>query len=241
MNFALGLPAQDSDSTITEEDVNQAIFSGDAGESGEYVFGLDMGMQCHLTVAKVVGDGQLVVVHVEAIPASRIRERRKELAMRYWPRVTVVDNLPYTETVMAMQKEDIGMFGAWYEDRKSLELFRVKDREEDEEKANEQLRQVHINRNKAFDALMQSLRSGEIHKKSCPEDDNWKNQLKDMKRGQEFDDKQGALSYVWKKSSQGNDHYHHSLLYCYIAARMVGVRSSTVPITKLVRTFKVRR
>lgn len=241
VNFALGLPAQDSDSTVTEDDVNRVIFKGEVTGEGSYVFGLDMGLTCHLTVGKVVDDGQIVVVHVEAIPATKIRQRRKELAMIYWPRVTVVDNLPYTETVMAMQKDDQNMFGAWYEDKKSLELFRVKDREEDEDGAKEQLRQVHINRNKAFDAVMQSLRSGEIHKKSCSEDDNWKAQLTDMKRGQEFDDKQGALTYVWKKSSKGNDHYHHSLLYCYIAARMVGVRGSTVPITKMFRTFKVRR
>lgn len=241
VNFNLGLPAEDVESTITKEDLEKAIFQGDVGGEGSYVMGMDMGLTCHITIAKVMSDGMLIVVHVEAVPAARIRIRRAELAREYWPRMTVADNLPYTETILAMQAEDLDLFGAWYEDKRSLELYRVRKRDEDDSKGAEELRQVHINRNKTFDSIMMDIRAGMIRKKSCREDETWKAHLMDMKRGQEFDDKGGGLTYVWKKSRKEEDHYHHSLLYCYIAARMMGVSANRTPISRIMTTFRVKR
>ena len=239
VNFHLGIPAEDAESTILEEDLRKAIFRGEATNDGSYVFGLDMGMTCYLTIAKILHDGRMVIEKLEAIPAARIVERRKELAQVYWPRMTVVDNLPYTETVLRMQTEDQNMFGAWYEDRRSLEMYRVRDREEEKEKGEQELRQVNINRNKAFDALMLDVRSGYILKRHDENDDVWIEHLTDMKRVKNIS-KDDEMSYTWKKSSKGDDHYHHSLLYAYIASKMIGVSHHTSIIRSPVRSFRMK-
>lgn len=240
MNFHLGIPAEDAESTVLVDDLKKALFQGEVGNTGSYVFGLDMGLTCYLTVAKVLPDGRLLVVKVEAIPAARVQERRQELARIYWPRMTVVDTLPYTETVMMMQLSDINLFGAWYEDKPTLELYRVRDQEEDEDKGVQELRQILINRNKAFDSLLLDIRNGYILKKQDENDDLWITHLTDMKRMKHIN-KNDEMSYVWKKSVKGDDHLHHSLLYAYIASKMIGVSHHSTVIRSPVRSFRVKR
>lgn len=241
VNFHLGLPAEDAESSIMKDELRKALFQGEVGNDGSYVMGLDMGLTCYLTVAKVMADGRLIVVLTEAIPAAKVVERRKELAQIYWPRMTVVDNMPYTETVLRMQQEDMNLFGAWYEDKDSLELYRVRDREEDDDKGLQELRQVYVNRNKAFDTLMMDVRSGYILKKKDENDELWIDHLTDMKRQKQQNRQTGEMSYVWKKSNKGEDHLHHSLLYAYIASKMIGVSHQTTAIRKPVRTFRMKK
>lgn len=241
VNFNLGLPAEDSDSTVTIDDVRRMIHSSEEpkGGDGTYVFGLDMGLNCHITVGKVLPDGHLDIVLAMPIRYTQIKEERRTLAQRFWPRLSVADNLPYTETINAMQKEDPNLYGAWNVPFRSMELFKVTDREEDSDKTAEELRQVHVNKNKALDALLADIRAGHVTKRSCPQDEEWVKQLTDMKRGKEFT-KDQQIEYVWKKSPDGNDHYHHSLLYCYIAARMVRLTASGVAIRPRIRKFRRR-
>lgn len=239
VNFNLGKPMTDSDSSVTEEDVKRMLVTDEVGKEGLYVYGLDMGLECHLVVGKVLPSGELLVVEALKIPLRLIKKMRKDKAREYWARAGVADNLPYTETIMSMQDEDQTLFGAWYEDKKSLELHRIKSHDEDEEKGLEQLRQVYVNRNRTLDAIMSDIRHGLIKKKSCAMDDVWIKHLTDMKRAQIMDN-DGQMKHVWKKTAEGEDHFHHALLYCYIAAKMASVAPSQVQNTQLLRTMRIK-
>lgn len=240
VNFNLGKPMADAGSSVTDQDVINMIIADEVGLEGTYVYGLDMGLECHLVVGKIMPDGRLLIVEIKKIPLRQVKTVRKERAAYYWTRAGVADNLPYTETIMSMQDEDRDLFGAWYEDKKSLELYRVKSHEEDEDKGQEQLRQVYVNRNRTLDAIMDDIKMGNIKKVSCPLDKVWMEHLTDMKRVQIMDN-DGQMKHLWKKTADGEDHFHHALLYCYIAAKMVGVSPSVVHNVKIVRTMRIRR
>lgn len=221
-NQALGRPMEDKETTLTREELDKLIISDYVGGGYSFVMGLDMGMTCWATIGAVFPDGEMVVVHTEGIPLFNVRQRRKELAAEYRVRMTVVDSLPYTETVYQMQQEDDNLFAAIYDNSKALDLFKVKDQEEDDEKAKLKVKSVNISRDKMFDLVMLQLRSGKILKKSDANDEMWKDHLTDMKRTREF--RNDELVFVWVKT-QGNDHLHHSLLYCLTASKMLGVAS----------------
>ena len=76
------------------------------------------------------------------------------------PRITVMDAFPYTETVLALQATDARLYGAVCTQGKGLETHNVVDRPEDRDEAEVDLRQVNINRNRAFDAYMDFIREG---------------------------------------------------------------------------------
>ena len=107
----------------------------------------------------------------------------------------------------------------------------------DKGKGKETLRQVNIARDKGFDILMLMLRGGNVLKVSDEFDGEWMDHLTDMKRIREYRNEE--LVFTWTKMT-GNDHMHHSLLYCLIASRMLGVASGSHVSLPLVSSFKVK-
>lgn len=240
INFGLGLPTVDSDATLTQDDVDACIDSGLEESSGSVVMGVDMGSLCHFTIGRVRGEGQIRIVHVEQVPVAKVRSRYEELIRQWHPRITVMDAFPYTETVLALQTVDARLYGAVYTQSKGLETHNVVDRPEDRDEAEVDLRQVNINRNRAFDAYMDFIREGMLSKRSCPLDAEWKAQHTDMRRVKAWDGQTKELVYKWVKSEEGEDHFHHSGLYMYIASMIMGVgRGSSVALPML-STFRVR-
>lgn len=240
MNYNLGLPMADSESTFLEAELRAAIVDRAELSGVSFVMGIDMGIQCHIVVAAVLPDGRLLLVHCEQVHHTKVVDRRKELARTYWPRMTVVDAYPYTETVYRMQLEDRNLFAAVYVNKKSIETHSVVDREEDKYEAETELRQVNINRNKALDALMDNVRQGNVIKMRDEMDDLWVAQMQDMKRIQKFTAEQ-ELEYVWSKSKEGSDHFHHATLYAATAGKMLGISHHRIFIPTLVSTFKVKK
>jgi ribosomal protein L37AE/L43A len=243
-NFGLGLPAEDKESTLMKEELLNLFVSFGGASYGTYFMGIDMGLTCHVIVGFKAPDGRLIIVHKERVPASKIRARRKELYKQFRPRVTVVDSLPYTETVIAMQAEDKNLYGAVYSRNKGLELYSVtkKDEKEQKEKGMDQVRQVTINRDKAFDSLMDDLRGQLILVADGVESEeakHWVEQLCDMKRIREFNS-DGELGFTWKKSEEGNDHYHHATLYMVTASQMLGVAGKSILIPFGATKFNTR-
>ncbi|UCV26782.1 phage terminase large subunit family protein [Ferribacterium limneticum] len=224
-NQRLGESMEDKESSFDLEELNRALISEYPGGGFSYVMGLDMGLICWCTIAAVCGDGTLIIVKTEGIPMHKVKQRRAELAKQYRVRMTVVDSVPYAETVLSMQQDDNNLFAAVYVETKGIELFRVKDQEEDDEKAQEQIKQVNVVRNRGFDQVMLELRSGRILKVMDENDDLWKEHLRDQKRVKEFRNEE--LIMVWKKS-KGDDHLHHSLLYTLVASRMLGVSAGVL-------------
>ena len=239
INFNLGLPAEDKESTLLEAELRAIILEGQPGQTLSCVMGLDMGMECHCIIAAPTYDGQLIIIHSEVIPVGKVRERRKELAIKYRVRMTVVDSQPYTETVLAMQEEDINLYGAVYTRSKSIETYAVKDQEEDYEKAKGRVRQVNINRDKAFDALMGEIRAQRVYKVSDENDDLWVTQLTDMRRMKEWT-ADAEMSFVWRKSEDGNDHFHHATLYAQVASHIMGVSRGGIILPSMISSFKVK-
>lgn len=239
INFGLGLPTLDQDATLTKEELALCINSELEEFSGSTVMGVDMGMTCHITIGRARPDSTIRVVHIEQVPASKVRARYLELRRIWSPRITVMDSYPYTETVLALQREDARLYGAVYVRQKGLNLLEVKDREKDAEEGEQDLRQVNVNRDKAFDSFMDFIRAGSLSKRSCPLDNEWISQLTDMRRVKDWDTQTQEIVYKWVKSEQGNDHFHHSGLYMYIASMILGVgRGSMVPLP-MVGSFKV--
>ena len=236
-NQRLGVSLEDSESSLSMSELQHNIIS--AGPVGAYanVMGLDMGSVCYATIATVLPDNHLVIVKVEAIPMHLVIERRAQLEREYRVRMTVVDIAPYGETVWRMQQGSPNVFAAVYTRSKSIDLFKVRDEDENRDKARASIKQVNVARDRVFDLIMMLLRSGNIKKVSCDSDVTWAQHLTDQKRVREFDNDE--LVFVWRKSS-GTDHWHHSLLYTLVASRMLGVSSGCTTPLPLVSTFKVK-
>lgn len=239
VNFALGKPMVDNETSITEEDLESMLIDRGSLSSGAVVMGVDVGAQSYVTILLLTPDNLQIIVHTEEITVSRLESRLDELKLKFRPRMTVIDALPYTETVLRMQNRDPNLFAAFYVDRKTLELQTITSKEENREEGKMELNQVNINRNKAFDVLMDDIKQRNILKVKEEHDFTWKTHLQDMKRVQKFTTTK-ELEYVWQKSSKGDDHFHHSLLYAVTAARMVGMSSSGLILPSYISSFKVK-
>lgn len=241
INFGLGLPTLDQDATLTADELSGCINSDLDEFSGSIVMGVDMGLTCHVTIGRVRSDSTIRIVHIEQVHASKIRERYKELRRIWNPRITIMDSQPYTETVMALQQEDTRLYGAVYVRGKGLDLFKVIDREHDRDTASMDLRQINISRDRALDALMDFIRAGSLSKRACPLDEDWKTQLTDMRRIKDWDTQIQEVVFKWVKSEQGNDHFHHSALYMYIASMVLGAERGSMVKLPMMTTFKVKQ
>lgn len=247
-NQRLGIALEDKESSLTVEELYGCLTEGYSGTSHPRVMGLDMGHDCYCTIADVLPDGQLLIIHKERIPLFEVVVRRKKLAAQFRVRMCVVDHGPYTETVYRMQQGDQRVFaGVYVRNQKSTEVYKIKEVDKDKDSGIEGLKQVNIARDKAFDFVMGEIRAGNVKmlaEQGCDpdnvsvEDQLWINQLTDMKRVREF---QGdELVFVWTKVT-GEDHYHHSLLYCIIASKMFRVGGNTSIIHNLVSKFHVKQ
>lgn len=240
VNFGLGLPYEDKESTLTEDELKALIVSGFNLDSGySRVMGVDLGMTCWITICDAHYDGSLRVVHIEGVPVTALRSRYMELRGEYRVRLCVMDSQPYTETVLALQKQDPNLYGAVYEERRGTELFRVTDRPEDKDTAKQELRQVNISRDRAFDSLMEFIRAMMLTKRPCDSDGLWVKHLTDMRRIKDWDSVSQEIKFKWVKSSDGEDHLHHSVLYAYIASQMMGVSSGSNIVLPMLSTFRV--
>lgn len=239
-NFGLGQPHEDKESVLTEEELKACITSNFNLDSGyTHVMGFDQGNTCWVTVGAVHFDGSIRVVHTESVPLVEFRKRYNELRVQYRARLTVGDTMPNAEMVLTLQRQDPNLFGAIYTEKRSMELFSVVDRDEDEGAGKQELRQVNISRNAAFDSLMGAIRKSMISKKPDENDDLWVQHLTDMRRMKDWDARAQEIVYKWVKSADGEDHFHHSLLYCYIASQMMGVSSGSEVRLPMISTFRV--
>lgn len=234
--FSLGKPAEDAESGLTEEDLNGAAVELVHSPFTTHQMGIDLGLICHFTIGGLDGEGKLGVVHRERVPLSKFRERYWALKAQYRVTVVVSDIQPYSDLIMGLSSEDANLYGASYVTRNGLDLFDVKVREEDPDAALMGVRQVQVNRNAMFDHILAEYREGRVWTCKGNDWELYKAHMQDMKRASATL-RNGEFTSVWQKSSKGQDHYHHSLLYLSVAAMMRGVASQTlltglVPVSK---------
>lgn len=227
INYHLGETAQSADSGINETDLDRMEYLGLHPLRGFKVFGLDIGTTCHLTVGVTDGLGKVTAIELHQIRYTELEEQLRRLVKLHRPTTIVADSQPYVETIHRLQQTHHNLYGAVYVASKNLEAFRVVNKVEDKQRALLDVRQVNINRNLAFNTLMDDIRAGNIGVAPSEDLPIWRTQMVDMKRKPQGDagftgEAEGSDpdAYAWVKTS-GNDHYHHSLLYCHVAAQMV--------------------
>ena len=237
-NQRLGLPHEDSESSFAWDELERCLISEYPGGGFSCVFGLDMGLTCWMTIAYVLPDNTLIIIKTIPIPLYSVIEEVPKIVRQYKCRMGCIDHGPYTETVYRLQQIITNLFaGVYSSNQKGIDLFKVKDQDEDKDKGKLTVRQVNIARDRCFDLIMHMIRAGAILKVSDENDETWKEHLTDQKRIRDFKDDE--LIFSWRKTL-GNDHLHHSLLYTLIASRMLGVASGSQVSLPLVFSFKVR-
>ena len=239
-NFGLGLPAEDSEATLLRSDFD-SVFQNVIPGSVDYVMGVDVGNVYHFVIAGVDGYGNLLVVHTEQVPMRQARQRYHELHQQWRVVCAVIDSGPHAETVMALQDEDENLFASVYVRSKSLLTHTVVDREQEESEGKEFVRQVNVNRSRAFDGYMLALREGKVHMLNSAERELIIAHHCSMKRVKLFDNDSGEMSFTWQKTD-GQDHYHHACLYAWVASKIRGVGRTTIALpTAGVFSFRLRQ
>jgi hypothetical protein len=240
VNFNLGLPMEDSEATLGDEDFNGKFELAELGQSVVYVMGVDVGNVYHFTIAAVDPYDDMCVVHTEQVPMRHARTRYFELRRQFLVICTVIDSTPHSETVQALQNDDQNLYASVYMRSKSVLTHNIAEKDEVKAEGKGFQRQVNVNRNVALDGYMQYLRDGHLSWKATPEQEVIIAHHKSMKRVKTFDAESGEMVFTWQKSD-GNDHYHHSHLYCWIAGKIRGVgRPSVVVPTALVHKFQLK-
>lgn len=240
VNFNLGLPAEDNESTLTRADFDNLFIQAAAPGSCDMVMGVDVGNIYHFKVGAVSSYGEITVVHSERVPMGGAKTRYHELRRQYQVSCTVMDSGPHSETVMALQTEDRTMFAGVYMRSKSVLTHAVVNKEENADEGVEFQRQVNINRNKALDAYMGAIRSNKIRWINSDLKEEIIGHHTSMKRVRAFDHESQDLIFAWQKTD-GVDHFHHASLYMWIAAkiRAIGHSFAVLPTTTAYK-FRVK-
>lgn len=233
-NQALGLVADDDQEMLVVSDIQGAKIDGDFQGSDLHVLGVDMGLTCHFVVGKAAGDG-FIAVHREKCAYTQFEVVRARLCREWRVVVSIHDMFPYTDLITRVVDFDPNAYGAIYVNRLSSETHTIKDQEANATEGKLNVRAVHINREIALDALMYAIKQKRVLINNV--DDELIMHMLDMKRVPKFD-KHGGIYYKWEKTN-GVDHWHHAMLYCYIATKVRSMSSwvsiGQVPLVTSVR------
>lgn len=237
--FNLGMPATDSESGLTEEDLDKMGVEMGHTPFSTHVMGIDLGLISHFMVGGLDNEGKLVVVHMERVPLNKFRERYWALKSEYRVSITVSDIQPYADLILSLSADDVNLYGATFVSRQGLEIFQVKTREEDSDHALAAVRQVSINRNAALDKLLADIRDGKVVVRKTDEWPTYRKHLLDLRRASATL-RNGEFTSLWSKSSKSVDHYHFATLYLATAAEMRGIAMGSMDLSMLgVSTFKL--
>jgi hypothetical protein len=242
INFNLGLPHFSRESVLSPDEVQGVIVNSYHEGSAFTVMGVDLGKTCHITIARCSFDGAMQVVHIEEVPLAQLKIRYRELRTQYRVRAAVIDSLPYTDMVMALQAEDMNLWACVYTESSGVHLYTVHKADQAPESGTQEMRQLNVSKDRTFDALMDFIRSGDFSKVSCQLDSVFVSHCTDMRRVKDWSTKQQAMKFKWVKSEQGEDHFWYSTSYAYLAKFMIGTVSGagggTLP---MIYSFKVKQ
>lgn len=240
VNFNLGLPAEDKEASLSREDF-ATLFRQFEADGLVNVMGVDVGSTYHFWLDGVDVYGNLYNIHREQVPMGMARERYFQLRQQYRVVCSVIDSTPHAETVMALQAQDANLYASVYMKSKSMLTHAVVDKEEEKDKGQAFVRQVNVNRSRAFDAYMDIIRAGQLVLRDGEDKETVITHHCSMKRVNTFDNESGELHRSWQKTD-GNDHYHHASLYAWVASKIMGVARPTIilPVTS-VFTFRMKQ
>ena len=227
VNFGLGESFADATTGLLKEEIKKCFVDGHQDFHVPYsVMGLDLGGLSACTIGIPNGTG-VDVIHTELIPLKNLETRVEELRRKYNVINSVIDAFPYTDTVLRIQLKDFNAYAAIFGGK--MELYKIKEQDDDEETALSGMRVVEISRERMLDYTAASVRDGNVRFLNCNESkETIIIHLTDLKRGKVLD-KNGEVIYKWRKSSKGEDHYFFSLLYLTAAALMAGFGTGFAP------------
>lgn len=242
VNFNLGLPSSDSESAFAKEEVEGFFRSGVSWNFPAHFMGADFGRDCHIMIGATTPDGELRIVHAEVVGLRDFERRKMELKRQYRVVGSVFDLYPYTETIWRMQAKDPNLWASQFVEKNTIQAFEVKHTQADIETAQPEVRELHVNRNRALDALLELARQPDgLLFKDMPEKENIVTQLIDLKRLKDFSNGRNgaeAQKFIWRKSNKKIDHYHHTLLYVWLATQLRGTISSGLTISPILGKFR---
>lgn len=235
VNQNLGLPYSQETDGLTLKDLESCYGEGFRPSDMPKVMGVDMGVNCHAFVGGIDAHGNLHEVHREVIHHSDVKTRVKALAGLYRVKAIVMDTMPYTETVFSLQ-QDLGMlYGAVYITSKNLDIYTLHKKDEDSDRGLLDVRQVNVNRTRAFDGLMDFIQRGMLKLWLPDGKQEFIAHCLDMKRVEG-----GKGVVAWQKSPDGKDHWHHALLYCYVAMALRGLNGYTGGLGVFVGSINIK-
>lgn len=237
INFNLGQCSEDADSGLQAEDIRR-MYDLQVNNFVSYVMGMDMGTEAHYMVAGVDVFGKVSVIETGALDYRQLEPGFFALCARYNFSAVVMDSQPYVETVYRLQQKCPVLYGSVYVRTRSLEIFKLRDQDEESTRGLLDVRQVNVNRDYALDALMEAVRGEGITIREDENREKIEKHLRDMKRVKEFGST-GEERFVWKKSDKGEDHFHHALLYTFVASRLRGVNQFSLILPPTMGSFKL--
>jgi hypothetical protein len=241
-NQALGEPVSVNNENVGTSEIQRLTVKGDFKDSSVHYFGADMGLICHVTILQIGPDGSLIAVRREKVPLGKFEERRRELMSEYRCINSVHDTQPYVDLIQRLTEADPNAYGAMFTTTKTSEPYTVVQKEENREAGKLNIRRVNLNRTSIFDGLMHLIKTGMIlFQDQGPEfESQFQLQMVSLKRLKVYD-RHEDITYQWLKGD-GNDHFHFSLLYAYVAYLVRGTATGIgIGSLPLVRTFRPRQ
>lgn len=218
-NQALGLTAEDKNEAITVDDIAKMQCEVIAPSSEVHQMGIDIGLICNVAVGRELFSGQILVQHRERVAYTRLEERVAQLRKEYRVTTCVVDSQPMTDLTNRLCQANPNTWGSQYITTKSPVPFRPAEEEEDKEEGKLGFRYLKVNRNVVLDEVLEAVKRGLFIVNKSDENAVFEKQMLSMKRVKKFTNS-GELVYVWVKTGDEEDHYHHSLTYLKIATQM---------------------
>jgi endogenous inhibitor of DNA gyrase (YacG/DUF329 family) len=211
LNQELGKTADKADSTI---DVSKVVVCKST-TPGQYIFGLDLGKNCHYMRGVLHNDSTVHVEHKEIIKLSDLELFIEEQHKQFSFTCGVMDSMPYTDLVYRMVKKYPRLFSAIYSSPNPPrpELYRLTQ----SDKYDEFVRQVNINKPLAMDSFAGCL-SDFYTFDNCPLHEIMLKHFGDMRRVRDY--RFEEMIYTWVKSRKGDDHFWHTAIYTYIAGKL---------------------
>ena len=155
---------------------------------------------------------------------------------------SVIDLMPYTSLVADLQKKIPSLFACVFTKTKGVELYNIRDKEEDESKASYGVHQVNAKKHALLDFLVEMIRAGGLSfaPSTFEQKETIIAHMRDMKRI-EITNKEGDIEFRWRKSQDGEDHYMHALAYLVLANFLKGLSTGLAPLPMLAGKFPQKR
>ena len=200
-NTVLGEAYIDESIALSEDNV-RSKFQGTFAYSGQPCFvGIDVGLNCHVTVGSYNMVDGWVIHHWAIVAATQIVDYIEELGKTYNVVGGAMDRFPYTPTAIEVRARSKGKVIP-VEYRNPTEL-NIKENELESD-----LTYAQVNRTQALDEVAKAIRNNKMMFKNYGDKEKLIiRQLTDMVRHEEEGEKP-----IWKKQS-GDDHFFHSLAF----------------------------